>query len=57
MNGELKEEVYVCQLVGFVVVGQEGRTLRFKKALYRPRQVSRAWNSKLDDTLKNMDFT
>jgi hypothetical protein len=29
LNGDLKEEVYVCQPAGFVVVGQEGRVLRF----------------------------
>jgi hypothetical protein len=34
-NRDLKEEVCVCQPVGFVVAGQEGRVLRLKKALYR----------------------
>jgi hypothetical protein len=34
LNGDLKEEVYICQSVGFIVAGQEGRVLRFKKALY-----------------------
>jgi hypothetical protein len=31
--------------------------LRFKKALYDLRQAPRAWNSKLDNTLKKMGFT
>jgi hypothetical protein len=53
----LKEEVYVCQPVGFVVTGQEGRVLRLKKALYSLQQAPRAWNSKLPDTLKKMGFT
>jgi hypothetical protein len=34
LNGDLKEEVYIRQSVGFIVAGQEGRVLRFKKALY-----------------------
>jgi hypothetical protein len=57
LNGDLKEEVYIRQSVGFVVAGQEGRVLRFKKALYDLRQAPRAWNSKLDNTLKKMGFT
>jgi hypothetical protein len=56
LNGDLKEEVYVCQPAGFVIAGQEGKVLRLRKALYGLWQAPRAWNSKLDDTLKKMDF-
>jgi hypothetical protein len=49
LNGDLKEEVYVRQPAGFIIAGQEGKVLRLRKALYGPR----AWNSKLDDTLRN----
>jgi hypothetical protein len=56
LNGYLKEEVYVCQPAGFVIAGQEGKVLRLRKALYGLRQAPRAWNSKLDDTLKKMNF-
>jgi hypothetical protein len=56
LNGDLKEEVYVRQPVGFIVVGQEGKVLRLRKALYGLWQAPRVWNSKLDDTLKKMDF-
>jgi hypothetical protein len=34
LNGDMKEEVYVRQPVGFIVTGQEGKVLRLKKALY-----------------------
>ncbi|KAF0929593.1 hypothetical protein E2562_022791 [Oryza meyeriana var. granulata] len=34
LNGELKEEVYVQQPLGFVAAGHEGKVLRLKKALY-----------------------
>jgi nucleotide-binding universal stress UspA family protein len=56
LNGDLKEEVYVRQPTGFIVVDQEGKVLRLRKALYGLRQAPRAWNSKLDDTLKKMNF-
>lgn len=52
LNGDLEEEVYVRQPAGFTVVGQEGKVLRLKKALYGLRQAPRAWNSKLDTTLR-----
>jgi hypothetical protein len=56
LNGDLKDEVYVRQPAGFIIAGQEGKVLRLRKALYGLRQAPRAWNSKLDDTLKKMNF-
>jgi hypothetical protein len=32
LNGDLKEEVYVRQLLGFIVFWQEGKVLRLRKA-------------------------
>ncbi|KAF0893516.1 hypothetical protein E2562_026111 [Oryza meyeriana var. granulata] len=57
LNGELKEEVYVRQPPGFVAAGHEGKVLRLKKALYGLRQVPRAWNVKLDNSLRELGFT
>src|SRR5688572_26034548 len=56
LNGDLKEEVYVHQPPGFAIPGKEGKVLRLRKALYGLRQVPRAWNAKLDSTLKRMGF-
>jgi hypothetical protein len=56
LNGDLKEEVYVRQPARFIIAGQEEKVLRLSKALYSLRQAPRAWNSKLDDTLKKMNF-
>jgi hypothetical protein len=56
LNGDLKEEVYVRQPAGFIVDDQEGKVLRLRKALCCLRQALRAWNSKLDNTLKKMNF-
>jgi len=57
LNGDLKEEVYVRQPPGFAVAGEEGKVYRLRKALYGLRQAPRAWNAKLDTTLKKMGFT
>ncbi|KAF0906244.1 hypothetical protein E2562_009249 [Oryza meyeriana var. granulata] len=57
LNGELKEEVYVRQPPGFVAARHEGKVLRLKKALYGLRQAPRAWNTKLDSSLRELGFT
>jgi hypothetical protein len=56
LNGNLKKEVYVHQPPGFAIPGIEGKVLRLRKALYGLRQAPRAWNAKLDSTLKGMGF-
>ena len=54
LNDDLKEEVYVHQLPGFIIPGKENKVLRLHKALYGLRQAPRAWNAKLDSILKQM---
>jgi hypothetical protein len=56
LNSDLKEEVYVHQPPRFTIPGKEGKVLRMRKALYGLRQAPRAWNAKLDSTLKGMGF-
>jgi hypothetical protein len=56
LNDDLKEEVYVHQPPGFAIPGKEGKVLCLRKALYGLRQAPRAWNAKLDSTLKRMGF-
>jgi hypothetical protein len=56
LNSNLKEEVYVHQPLGFAIPGKEGKVLRLCKALYGVRHALRAWNAKLDSTLKGMGF-
>ena len=55
LNGDLKV-VYVHQPPGFTIPGKEGMVLRLREALYGLRQAPRAWNAKLDSTLKGMGF-
>ncbi|KAJ9542381.1 hypothetical protein OSB04_028887 [Centaurea solstitialis] len=56
LHGELKEEVYVTQPEGFIKPGNENKVYRLAKALSRLKQAPRAWNMKLDQTLKSLDF-
>ncbi|PWA75384.1 ribonuclease H-like domain, Reverse transcriptase, RNA-dependent DNA polymerase [Artemisia annua] len=56
LHGELKEEVYVTQPEGFIQQGNLGKVYKLTKALYGLRQAPRAWNVKLDKTLKSLDF-
>jgi hypothetical protein len=56
LNGYLKEEVYVHQPPGFAIPEKEDKVLRMCKDLYGLRQAPRAWNTKLDSTLKGMSF-
>ncbi|KAF0918025.1 hypothetical protein E2562_021716 [Oryza meyeriana var. granulata] len=56
LNGDLKEEVYVSQLPGFVVNDSEQKVLCLRKALYGLRQAPRAWNAKLDASLVSLGF-
>jgi hypothetical protein len=57
LNSELKEEVYMTQPPGFERKGQEHRVYRLSKALYSLRQAPRAWNTKLDNTLKKIGLS
>nr|GFA57630.1 ribonuclease H-like domain, reverse transcriptase, RNA-dependent DNA polymerase [Tanacetum cinerariifolium] len=56
LHGDLKEEVYVTQPEGFTKKRDDGKVYRLIKALYDLRQAPRAWNIKLDNTLKSLDF-
>nr|GEY90361.1 ribonuclease H-like domain, reverse transcriptase, RNA-dependent DNA polymerase [Tanacetum cinerariifolium] len=56
LHGDLKEEVYVTQLEGFIKEQNNGKVYGLIKALYGLRQAPRVWNIKLDNTLKSLDF-
>ncbi|GJZ99004.1 zinc finger, CCHC-type containing protein [Tanacetum coccineum] len=56
LHGKLKEEVYVVQPEGFEKPGEEKKVYKLAKSLYGLRQAPRAWNIKLDNTLKEMGF-
>jgi uncharacterized protein (DUF1499 family) len=57
LNGELAEEVYVHQPLGFIIDGEEDKVLRLDEVLYRLRQALRTWNEKLDKMLAGLSFS
>jgi hypothetical protein len=56
LNGEMADEVYVCQPPWFIIDGEEDKVLCLDKVLYRLRQAPRAWNEKLDKMLAGLNF-
>ena len=57
LHGDLKEEVYVSQPEGFEVKGSEEKVYKLSKALYGLKQAPRAWNDKLNQILRELNFT
>jgi hypothetical protein len=57
LHGELEEEIYMEQPVGFVTAGSEHLVCRLQKALYGLKQASRAWNMQFHGVLCDLGFT
>lgn len=57
LNGELLEEVYVSQPIGFEKRKEEHKVYRLLKALYGLRQSPRAWYSHLNKYLKSLGLS
>ena len=56
LTGELEEELYVKQPLGYIQEGEEHKVLKLHKALYRLQQAPWAWSMKLDSTLISLGF-
>lgn len=56
LNDDLHEEVYVTQLPGFAIKGQEHKVCCLQKALYGLKQASRAWYAKIHRHLIALGF-
>ncbi|GKC06701.1 retrovirus-related pol polyprotein from transposon TNT 1-94 [Tanacetum coccineum] len=57
LNGELKEEVYVSQLEGFVDQDNPSHVYKLKKALYGLKQAPHAWYDMLSSFLISQQFS
>lgn len=56
LHGELEDEVYIDQPLGYVKQGHENQVYKLKKALYELKQTPRAWYSRIDAYFAKEDF-
>nr|GEX75172.1 hypothetical protein [Tanacetum cinerariifolium] len=57
LNGELKEEVYISQLEGFINQENPLHVYKLKKAIYILKQAPRAWYDMLSSFLISQQFS
>ena len=56
LNGELDEEIYMSQPMGFEVKGQELKVCKLKHSIYGLKQLSRQWYFRFHDSIISHGF-
>ena len=56
LNGELDEEIYMSQPMGFEVKGQERKVFKIKRSIYELKQSSRQWYFRFHDSIISHGF-
>lgn len=56
LHGELQEEVYMKQPEGYIEPNSENKVCKLQKAIYGLKQAARAWQIKIAESLKKMNF-
>nr|GEZ91603.1 hypothetical protein [Tanacetum cinerariifolium] len=51
LNGELEEEVYMNQPLGFIVPGNKNKVCKLIKSLYGLKQAPKQWHQKFDEVV------
>ncbi|OAE21914.1 hypothetical protein AXG93_3988s1200 [Marchantia polymorpha subsp. ruderalis] len=57
LHGDLDEEIYMKQPIGFIVKGKEEMVCRLKKSLYGLKQAPRQWYKKFDGFMLRSGYT
>ncbi|RVW62859.1 Retrovirus-related Pol polyprotein from transposon TNT 1-94 [Vitis vinifera] len=55
-HGDLEEDLYMIQLEGFIVQGQENLVCKLRKSLYGLKQAPRQWYKKFDNFMHRIGF-
>ena len=56
LHGDLEKDIYIIQLEGFIVQGQENLVCKLRKSLYGLKQVPRQWYKKIDNFMHRIGF-
>ncbi|CAM8997570.1 unnamed protein product [Rhodiola kirilowii] len=56
LNGDLEKEIYMKQLEGFIMSGQEHKVCKLVKSLYGLKQASMQWHQKFDEVVLSDGF-
>ena len=56
LNGDLVENVYMSQPIGFEEVGKEHMVYKLHKSIYGLKQTSRQWYLKFDEVITTNGF-
>ena len=56
LNGDLEKEVYMDQLEGFSIEGNEHTMCKLKKSIHKLKQASHQWSLKFDNTITSFGF-
>nr|GEV36192.1 zinc finger, CCHC-type [Tanacetum cinerariifolium] len=51
LNGELEEEVYMNQRLGFIMPGNDNKVCKLFKSLYGLKQTPKQWHQKFDEVV------
>ena len=56
LNGDLPEELYMCQPEGYVMKGKENLVCKLKKSIYGLKHSSRCWNAVFSEYMISLQF-
>ena len=56
LHSDLEEDLYMIQLEGFIVQGQENLVCKLRKSLYGIKQAPRQWYKKFDSFMYKIGF-
>jgi len=57
LHGDLEEEIYMSQPMGFKTTGKENLICKLKKSIYRLKQSPRQWYKRFDSFIRGKRYT